>query len=390
MTRPAGPHPAAADEIVRDRLSALERRGLMRELTTVEGVDLCSNDYLALRDHDALRRAVAESCSVDGGTTGAGASRLLSGNLPAHEAFERRLASWLDAEAALLFGTGWMAGYGVCSTVPQPGDVVFSDALNHACLIDGLKASGARRIVFPHRDHGALSALMERERPDAGGSVWLVTESLFSMDGTVAPFDEYAALLDRFGGAAIVDEAHAAGILGPEGRGLAHGFRGRCAARIVTFGKAFGSQGAAVVSSSAMRSWLINACRTFIYTTALAPTAVAAARAALELIEREPERRERLAAVGHHLRARCREAGFDVPSDVGPIVPVVLGDVERTMAAAEALQGAGYFVRAVRPPTVPDGTARLRFSVTARHDDETIDRAVDVLIDALDPGEDRP
>jgi len=374
------PHPSAIDARARRRLADLETRGLLRELTRVDGVDLCSNDYLGLRDHAGIRARVAAAGAVQG----AGASRLLSGNLPEHERLENRLAAWLNAESSLLFATGWMASYGVCATLPVDGDVVFSDALNHASLIDGLKASGARCIVFPHRDVAALEAAFETARPADGGTTWIVTESLFSMDGTVAPLDSYAALADRHDSSLIVDEAHAIGVLGDGGRGLVGAaVAATCAARVVTFGKALGTQGAAVVCSRLVRQWLLNACRTVIYTTAPSPLAVAAVDAALDVITADSDLRGRVARLGDHLRVRCRAAGLTVPSETGPIIPLIIGDVDRALAAAAGLREAGFFVRALRPPTVPEGTARLRLSVTARHDEPTLDRAVEVLVACL-------
>jgi len=344
-------------------------------------VSLCSNDYLGLASHPALADAAAGAAARDG--FGASAARLVSGDLPAHRELEAALASFLDRPAALLFPTGYQTNLGVVTALAGPEDLIVSDALNHASLIDGCRLSRAHVAVYPHADASAAARLL------AVGSQHrrrlLVTESLFSMDGDAAPLGALAEAAAATDSVLVVDEAHAFGALGPGGRGL-------CAAAgiapdvlIGTLGKAVGAAGGFVAGSSALRDLLVNRARTFIFTTALPPSVAAAATASVGLIAGpEGERRRSLLAdrqrsLGLALAARGLVAG----PPVGPILPVVLGSEARALAAAAGLRARGFFVPAIRPPTVPPGSSRLRITLSAAHQPADLDRFVAALAEVV-------
>jgi 8-amino-7-oxononanoate synthase len=333
-------------------------------------VSFCSNDYLGLASHPALAAAAAEAARRDG--FGASASRLVSGDLPAHRRLEAALADFLSAPAALLFPTGYQANLGVLTALAGPNDLIVSDALNHASLIDGCRLSRARVSVFPHRDAGAARRLLADGGP-ARRRV-LVTESLFSMDGDAAPLADLAAAADETGAVLVVDEAHALGVLGPGGRGLCAEAGIVPAVLIGTLGKAFGSAGGFAAGDSLVRDILLNRARTFIFTTASPPPVAAAAEAALSLIRSPEGARRRDALTRHRLDLASRLAGLGLlsSSPPGPIFPVVLGTEARALAAADALRSRGYYVTAIRPPTVPAGSARLRVTLSAEHTPDEI------------------
>jgi 8-amino-7-oxononanoate synthase len=368
------------------RRSCPEHTGPDRAHPVVAGhrqalVSFASNDYLGLAGHPALAAAAADAAQREG--FGASASRLVSGDLPAHRALEAALATFLARPASLVFPTGYQANLGAITALAGRDDLVVSDALNHASLIDGCRLSRARVEVYPHRDAGAARGLL-RMGPPARRRL-LVTESLFSMDGDVAPLAELAAAAAETDAILVVDEAHAFGALGPGGRGL-------CAAAgvvpdvfIGTLGKALGAAGGFVAGSAALRDLLVNRARTFIFTTALPPPVAAAAGAALALVA-SPEgarRRDILdrhrTALGTRLAARNLVTG---PAP-GPILPVVLGTEGRALAAAAALAARGFFVQPIRPPTVPAGSARLRVTLSAQHAPDEVTRLADALVEAI-------
>jgi 8-amino-7-oxononanoate synthase len=374
-----------ADEL-RERLAGLAAAGLARALVPPSGLDFASNDYLGLARDPALRadllaRLAALPAEVP---LAAPASRLLAGTLPAHLALEERLARFKGTEAALLFPSGYQANVGLLSALLGPQDRAISDAANHASLIDGLRLSGCARRVVPHLDAAAIER--ELARPHPGGRTFLVTESLFSMDGDVAPLDLYADLALRHGAALIVDEAHATGLYGAaRGSGLAErfGVERRAFALVSTLGKAIGVAGACVAGPRVLVEYLLNRCRAFLFTTAPPPLLLYAVEAALDRIAAEPERRRRPLELADRLRARLRAAGLDVRGAEGPIVPVVLGDNRRAVAVAQALAERGFDVRAARPPTVAEGTARLRISVHADRTEEEVDALGAALLAVL-------
>jgi 8-amino-7-oxononanoate synthase len=381
--------PLAAE--LRERLAALKAVGLSRQLLPAGGLDFASNDYLGLGRDPALRADLLARLAhlpVDTPLF-APASRLLGGTLPAHLALEERLARFKGTEAALLFPSGYQANVGLLSALLGPGDRAISDAANHASLIDGLRLAGCTRRIVPHLDFAAIErelAAAKSESPGAGRT-YLVTESLFSMDGDVAPLDRYADLAERHGASLLVDDAHATGLYGEaRGSGLAESFgvERRAAAIVSTLGKALGVAGGFVAGPRVLIDYLISRCRSFLFTTAPPPLLLYAVEAALDRMEAEPERRRRALGLAERLRSRLREAGLDCLASEGPLVPVVLGENRRAVAVAEALATRGFDVRAARPPTVAPGTARLRISVHADRTEEEVDALAVALLAVLE------
>jgi 8-amino-7-oxononanoate synthase len=302
---------------------------------------------------------------------------------------ESRLAAFKGTEAALLFPSGYQANVGLLSALLGPRDRALSDAQNHASLIDGLRLSGCRRVIVPHLDLAAIER--ELARPHPGGRTWLVTESLFSMDGDAAPLAAYAELAARHGAELVVDDAHATGLYGEaRGSGLceAHGIERRAAATVSTFGKALGLAGACVAGSRLLIDYLANRCRAFVFSTAVPPLLLHAVDLALDRVAAEPARRRTVLALAARLRDGLAARGLPRPGGSGPIVPVLLGANGRALAVAARIATGGFDVRAVRPPTVPEGTARLRISVHADHSPATVDAlaaAVAAAVEAVPP-----
>jgi 8-amino-7-oxononanoate synthase len=382
------------EERVRRRLDALDEQGLRRTLRPPSGIDLTSNDYLGLAHHPRITAAMAAAVSREGvGSTG---SRLLRGDREAFAAIERRFAAWKGAERALYFSSGYLANMAVLTTFAEAGDVVVSDERNHASLIDGIRLSPARREIVPHNDVDAVrraltadgQALKGRLDPPAtegAGERFLVIESLFGMDGDEAPLADYAAICADTGSHLIVDEAHAVGVYGRRGSGLIEecGVDHEVTLAISTAGKAMGVAGAFVTGRHWAIDYLVQRARPFIFSTAPPPALAAALGASLDIIEDEPDRRAVVLERARHLRARLGTAGIPVPPGRSHIVPIVLGANESAVTVANALQADGFDVRAIRPPTVPAGTARLRISVNVHLTDEQIDRFVARLVGAL-------
>ena len=359
------------------RLAKLRRAGLHRRLRLIEGPQgprvlldgaevllLCSNNYLGLADHPRVRLAAAEAAERYG--AGAGASRLISGDMEPHGRLEQRLAEFEGCEAALLFGSGYLANTGTVATLAGPGEVVFSDELNHASIIDGCRLSRAETFVYRHRD---VEHLAWGLRESAGRPALIVTDGVFSMDGDVAPLHELAGLARRSGCRLMVDEAHGIGALGPGGRGAvaAAGLSDEVDVIVGTLGKALGSYGAYVCASAELRDLLINAARPFIFSTAPPPPSVGAALAALELLASRPGIVEHLRRNAAVIREALSAHGLDVGASRTQIVPVMVGDARRAMALCERALEGGVFAQAIRPPTVPRGTSRLRLTVMANH-----------------------
>ena len=363
------------------RLARLEADGLLRSLRPPAGIDLSSNDYLGLSIHPLLKQRMMDAVMREGcGSTG---SRLLRGERESFAAIERSFAVFKGTERSLYFSSGYMANLAVLTSFPESGDVVFSDERNHASLIDGIRLSRARRIIFPHSNVDKLARLLQE---DTGpGQKFLVTESLFSMDGDMAPLADYAALCRSSGAALIVDEAHAVGIYGERGSGLteAAGVSDDVFVSINTAGKALGVSGAFVGGSAKAVDYLIQLARPFIFSTAAPPPVAAALDASLTLLASEPERREQLRQRARYLRDRLSAAGINIPSGSSQIIPVVIGDNGPAVAISRELQEAGFDVRAIRPPTVPAGTARLRISVNVNLCKDTLDRFVRTLASTM-------
>jgi 8-amino-7-oxononanoate synthase len=362
-------------------MAALEGRQLLRQLRAPAGLDLSSNDYLGLASHPRITRQMAEAVAREGcGSTG---SRLLRGHRDAFDAVERRFAQFKGVERALYFSSGYLANLAVLTTFPERGDIILSDRLNHASLRDGLRLSQARHIVFRHADPASLRTLLASKR--GSGQTFVVTESLFSMDGDVPPLDAYAAMCREAGAALIVDEAHAVGIYGAHGSGLIEecGIDRDVFVSINTAGKALGVAGAFVAGPAWAIDYLVQRARPFVFSTAPPPALAAAIEASLALVAEEPERRQQLRACAARLRGTLASHGVAVAGGDSPVIPIMLGSAERALIVAERLQSCGFDVRAIRPPTVPVGTARLRVSVNAAFTDVAMDEFVRVLAAAL-------
>ncbi len=379
-----------------DEALARSTRGLTRRLVPhgaggpgrieIDGrslINFGSNDYLGLAVDPRLARAAPYVAKAHG--WGAGSSPLLAGWSDAHQGLAEALAAFEQTEAALLFPSGFAANLGTIAALTGPGDAVYVDRLDHACLIDGARLSGARLRVFPHNDAPRLAALLARDRGRFRRSL-IATEGIFSMDGDMAPLADLVTLAEEFGAMLLVDEAHATGLFGPDGRGAAAacGVADRIPVRVGTLSKALGSMGGFVAGSKRLIDHLVNQARPLIFSTALPAVAVVAAQMALEISQLEPWRRERVFALADRLRAALGDAGIDVIPSVGPIVPVLLGEAERAVQVSERLRDRGLYVPAIRPPTVPEGTARLRISLTASHSEADVDALIATLTDRAD------
>jgi 8-amino-7-oxononanoate synthase len=347
-------------------LADLESQAQLRHLETVRGIDLGSNDYLGLAVDPRMKQAIREALDSAPRVASTG-SRLLSGHDEAWTTLESDFARWLGAEAALYFTSGYAANIGLLSAFLRPEDVVFSDGANHASLIDGIRLAKCRRVIFSHLDLNALENEL-RHSLSASGARFIVVESIFSMDGSRAPLRDLAALAARYEAELIVDEAHATGVCGPEGRGCVAeaGLAGQVFATVHTCGKALAAAGAFVCGSESLRRFLINRARTFIFNTALPPYFASQVAAGMHLAARAEGERAHLSRLGGFLRNELQPNGFDTAGSESHIVPIVLGSNDFALAFAARLQARGYGVRAIRPPTVPPGTARLRVSLTTR------------------------
>jgi len=340
-------------------LAALAAAGLRRRLRAPQGLDLASNDYLGLAEHPRLSAAMREALAA--GAAGAAGSRLLGGQRRCFEELEPRLAAFSGAESALLFASGYAANTGLLQAVLQRDDLVLSDALNHASLIDGIRLSRARALVYPHQD---LDAVERALRAPRAGRAFVVTESVFSMDGDLTPLAALVELAQRHGALLIVDEAHATGLYGRRGAGRIEelGLREGVLATVHTGGKALGSAGAWVAAPAPLRELLIHRARPFVFSTAPLPVLAAALQAGLDVVRDEPGRRAEVHRKAALLRGALAAAGVPA-SGASAIVPIVVGDNAAALALQDGLLAAGFDARAVRPPTVPAGTARLRVSV---------------------------
>ncbi|KKC25310.1 8-amino-7-oxononanoate synthase [Sphingomonas sp. SRS2] len=357
----------------REALSLIAQRSRSRRLIARAGHDFASNDYLGLSAAPELRTAVA--AALDRGVAiGAGGSRLLRGNDPEHEALEAEAAAYFGSEAALFFSTGFAANSAIFSTLPAGRDLIVHDALIHASAHEGIRLGRATAISAAHGDVQAFAdAIRDWRAAGNTGRVWIAVESLYSMDGDIAPLDELAALANREEAFLVIDEAHATGVFGPDGRGLAHALEGReNVVTLRTCGKALGCEGALICCPRVLADIFVNKARGFIFSTAPSPLAAAAVRASLTLLRSQPERRERLARL-------IAFAGTRLPSTGSQIIPVILGDDARTMAVATALQDCGFDVRGIRPPTVPPGTSRLRISLTLNVDEAIVAQLADAI-----------
>ncbi|AAU92556.1 8-amino-7-oxononanoate synthase [Methylococcus capsulatus str. Bath] len=344
-------------------------------------VNFCSNDYLGLANHPAVREAFRRG--VDRWGVGSGASHLVCGHSAAHHALEEELAEFTGRPRALLFSTGYMANLGVVSALAGRGDTVFEDRLNHASLLDGGLLSGARFRRYRHADARALEAALAESRAETR---LVVTDGVFSMDGDLAPLPELARVARDGRAWLMVDDAHGLGVLGAEGRGtLEHFGLGAPEVPVLvgTLGKALGTFGAFVAGSESLIDYLIQRARTYVYTTALPPAVAEATRVSLRLVREEPERRERLRCNVRRFRAGAASLGFGLGDLPGPIQPLVIGANADALEASRRLGERGFLVSAIRPPTVQAGTARLRITLSAAHSNEQIDGLLEALADAV-------
>jgi 8-amino-7-oxononanoate synthase len=377
---------------VESTLERLRQDGLYRQLRSIASAPgprvrlddrdvllLCSNDYLGLAGHPAVCAAAADAAERWG--AGAGASRLVSGNMTVHDQLERELADFKGHEACVLFGSGFLANTGVIPALADRGDVILSDALNHASIIEGCRQSRAQTIVYDHCDVDAVAAGLKRAE---GRQSLIVTDAVFSMDGDLAPLQDIVDLAQHHGARVVVDEAHATGVVGPGGRGLvaALGLEQAVDVVIGTLSKALGSYGAFACCAEPMAELLINRARTLIYSTALPPPSVAAANAALRIIQEQPALVERAAHNARVLRKELANFGFAVsPGDI-PIIPLIIGDPHHATAMCHAALRDGVFAQAIRPPTVPQGTSRLRVVTMSEHSDDDLQYAASTLASA--------
>jgi 8-amino-7-oxononanoate synthase len=378
---------------IEQRLAELQRLGLERRLRMVSGPQgprvlldgepvllLCSNNYLGLADHPKVRAAAADAAMRWG--AGAGASRLVSGTMTIHRRLEERLAAFEGSEACVLFGSGYLANLGVIGALAGPGDTIFSDELNHASIVDGCRVSRAEVIVYRHLNHDHLESQLRRHGGE--GRRLIVTDSVFSMDGDVAPLAEIVDLARGHDARVVVDEAHATGALGRGGRGAVAtaGLEGEIDAIVGTLGKALGSYGAYVCASEEMLRYLINTARPLIFSTAPSPPSAAGALAALELLEERPHKVARLRGAARTLRGALAREGFGVEESDMHIVPLVVGAGDDAMRLCQAALARGVFAQAIRPPTVPAGTSRLRLTVMASHTASELKLAARTLAEA--------
>jgi 8-amino-7-oxononanoate synthase len=354
------------------RLARWRDDGLLRTLRPPAGVDLSSNDYLGLSRDPRLAQALAAAAAREGvGSTG---SRLLRGEREQFDALERRFARFKAAERSLYFSSGYLANLAVLTTLTEEGDLICSDASNHASLIDGMRLSRARRVIFPHGDLGRLARLLAGE--PCQGIRFVVVESLFSMDGDIAPLAAIAGICRAFDAVLVVDEAHAVGVFGDRGTGLLESIdvNGVACVSINAAGKALGVAGAFVAGPAPAIEHLVQRARPFVYSTAPPPAVAAAIEASLSIVEAEPDRRTRVRQRSAYLRRRLSDIGLPVPPGESQILPVLVGDNAKAIAVAARLASDGFDVRAIRPPSVPPGTARLRLSINEGLSEETLDR----------------
>jgi 8-amino-7-oxononanoate synthase len=383
-------------DYLNEKIEQLKEANLFRSLrsidsaqgcvVSVEGAEktiFCSNNYLGLANHPGIIQAVQEAARQYG--YGASASRLISGTMKPHIELEEHLANFLHKEAALVFPAGWMANEAVIRTIPQKGDIVLLDKLDHASIIDALRGSQAEFRTYRRDRPGKLEKILSEKKYKRK---FIITESIFSMDGDAADLQALVELKNKYGAFLIVDEAHAFGCLGKSGAGLAEelGLLDDIDIVVGTMSKALGASGGVVAGEKKVIEFLINKARSFIYTTSPSPVNCAAIMAALEIVKNESQRRIRLKENADYLRNRLTQLGMNVGKSRSYIIPVIIGAEGDTLAVAEELYKRGFFIVAIRPPTVPSGTARLRISIQSEHTREQLDNLCDAFADLIDGG----
>lgn len=372
-------------------LNHLRSKGLYRFLRQIESAQgpvvqikgrsvllFSSNNYLGLANHPDVIRASVEATQRYG--TGSGASRLISGNMTLHEELEKKIAQFKGTESAIVFSSGYLTNLGVIPALVEKKDLIIADKLNHASLIDGCRLSGAMFRVYPHKNLKRLKELLEKRKQYRRALT--VTDSVFSMDGDIAPIPELMKLAEKYDAWLLIDEAHATGVLGQNGKGTLEHFNLKSSENLIqmgTFSKALGSLGGFIAGSKILIEFLRNTARTFFYSTSLPPGVVAASIKALEIVESQPEIRKKLWENTEKFKKGIRELNLDDLGSETPIIPILTGENERTLKLAEKLFENGIFVPAIRPPTVPKGKCRLRFTVMATHTEGQIERCLKIL-----------
>ena len=375
---------------LRKQLDELKSRNLLRKMHTLNSaqdrrvlingkwyVSFCSNNYLGLANHPKVKEAAAQAIEKYG--WGAGASRLISGNFELHQELERKITDFKNCEAAIVFPTGYMANVGTITALVGADDAVICDRLNHASIIDGVRMSGARLFVYKHCDCESLEEALKRTQKYRRRLV--ITDTIFSMDGDVAPLDEIEALARRHGAMLMVDEAHAVGFLGRRGSGAVEHFRleGKVDIVMGTLSKAIGGIGGYIGGSSTIINFLKNKARSFIYTTALPPAASAAAIAGIEIIEQNPQLLDRLRHNSQYLRAALTAHNIDIQRSTTQIIPIITREAKSALELSQKLYRAGILAPAIRPPSVPDGQSRIRISLMAQHTEEDMNNLVNLI-----------
>ncbi|QNB45602.1 8-amino-7-oxononanoate synthase [Thermanaerosceptrum fracticalcis] len=377
-------------ERIVDRLTEIKKQGLYRDLkylsapqgphTVIDGREvllMASNSYLGLCNDERLKAAAIKALQEYG--VGSGGSRLTTGSYRLHQELEQALACFKGTEAALVFNTGYMANIGAIAGLADKSWVIFSDELNHASIIDGCKLSGAKIVIYKHCD---MEDLYQKVKEFQGCPSLIVTDGVFSMDGDIAPLDDIVRIAQQFDALTMVDDAHASGILGPNGGGTGElfGLKDKIDMQMGTLSKALASEGGYVAGKQCLIDYLRNRARSFIFTTALAPATVAVALAALEIVEQEPEPRKVLLENAQWLCTRLKEAGFKILENKTPIIPIIIGEAEKALQFSQALLEEGIYIPAIRPPTVPPGTSRLRLTLMATHTREDLNYALAKII----------
>ena len=377
-------------ETISNELKKIKESGLYRKLNILEGaqgphvkikgrtyISFCSNNYLGLANHPEVVKAVKDAVGKYG--WGAGASRLVSGNTELHQALEDEISKFKRKEAAIVFPTGYMANIGTICSLVSSGDLVICDKLNHASIIDGCRLSGATFRVYPHRDVGKLENILKNSK--GYPRKLIVTDTVFSMDGDLVPLPDIVRIAHEYNAMVMVDEAHGTGVFGENGRGVVEHFNLDKKINIImgTLSKAVGSLGGFVTGNSDLISYLRNKARTFMYTTALPPAACAASIAGIKLIQRDHSLRESLWRNVHYVKERLKLLNLNVTSLESPIIPIIIGNAKKAVDISGFLFESGILIPAIRPPTVPDESSRLRVTIMATHTRADLDRLLDVL-----------
>jgi 8-amino-7-oxononanoate synthase len=366
------------ENIIANKLAEKKDGGLLRSLSLPDGVDFSNNNYLGLASHFEIAKFASDAYYKYGASSKG--SRLLGGNHEIFEETEKWLAKWKGTEAALIFNSGYVANLGVISALCDPKTHLFCDRLIHASILDGYTMSGGKLHRFKHNNPGDLEKYLQKA--GEGDFKIIATEAVYSMDGDVAPLKEYAELAEKYGALLYVDEAHSDGILGPGGKGLIAelGIEAKVHLSLTTFGKAYGTMGACIFGSKLLVDYIINNAHSFIYSTAISPGAVATMQKAVEVASRERFRRESVLKMSAFFREKIMEAGFDCLQSKTQIVPIVLGTIDKTLKCRDFLAKSGLHVACIRPPTVQNGTARLRVNITAEHKEHDVEKLIETLI----------